>query len=281
MKAKWKFKILSIMLVVMMIMTATPLRVEARGVHLNKTKINMTEGDSVKLKVSGASGKIKWSTNKKSVATVTQKGVVKAKNEGTAIIKAKIKDKTLKCRVIVEADDDDWEDEGDIDVSSSNSPLDQVKAYIKKNGGQNDYGDYGISEDVGDYTYYVLCDKDTGALSLNMRYFGFVGDNLTLITMNVQFNEDMMGSANITEGVTAVGIGSYDTTGYFNLSSFSSGKDATFSVNNKEDDMQSLSNADIIGLSQSNLNVTMSGCDLLLSTKTGYNLKDIGLSSYN
>ena len=82
--------------------------------------------------------------------------------------------------------------------------MDKVKAYIKENGGKNDYGDYGISTDVGDYTYYILCDKDTGALSLNTRFFGFVGDNLTLISMNVEFDEDMTGTASISESVTAL-----------------------------------------------------------------------------
>ena len=279
MKTKNVFRVLSVLLAIMMLITAAPVRVEAKGAHLNKTKITITEGDTVKLKVSGASGKIKWSTSKKSVATVSQKGVVKAKNEGTAIIKAKFKDKILKCKVIVEADVDDWDEEDD-DVVSNSSPLDKVKAYIKRYGAKNDYGDCGISTDVGDYTYYILCDKDTGALSLNTRFFGFVGDNLTLISMNVEFNEDMTGTASITESVTAIGIGSYDTTGKFTVSAFSSGKDASFSVKEKTDEMQSLSNSEIIELSQSNLDVTILGCERLLSTETGYSLKDIGLSNY-
>ena len=47
MKSKWRLKLLSLMLVLLVAMTAAPIRVEARGVHLNKTKITITEGDSV------------------------------------------------------------------------------------------------------------------------------------------------------------------------------------------------------------------------------------------
>ncbi len=45
---------------------------------------------------------MKWSTNKKSVATVNSKGVVTGKKKGTAIITGKIDKKKYTCKVIVE-----------------------------------------------------------------------------------------------------------------------------------------------------------------------------------
>ena len=60
----------------------------ATKVKINKTKVTITEGKTVQLKVTGTKKKVKWSTSKKSVATVTTKGKVTGK-------------KTLKCKVTV------------------------------------------------------------------------------------------------------------------------------------------------------------------------------------
>ena len=50
---------------------------------------------------SGTKGKITWTSSKKSVATVSSKGVVKAKKKGTAVIAAKYGKKKLTCKVTV------------------------------------------------------------------------------------------------------------------------------------------------------------------------------------
>ncbi len=68
---------------------------------LNKTKIVIKKGETKKLKVVGTKRKAKWSTKKKSIATVSSKGVVKGKKKGTTVIKAKISGKVRKCKVIV------------------------------------------------------------------------------------------------------------------------------------------------------------------------------------
>lgn len=59
-------------------------------VKLNKKKLVLTVGKKAKLKVKGTKKKVKWSSSKKKIATVTKKGVVKAKKKGTAKIVAKI-----------------------------------------------------------------------------------------------------------------------------------------------------------------------------------------------
>ena len=48
-------------------------------------------------------GKVKWSSSKKKVATVSAKGVVMAKSKGKSIITAKAASKKLKCKVTVKA----------------------------------------------------------------------------------------------------------------------------------------------------------------------------------
>lgn len=68
---------------------------------LNATKATITAGFKKTLKVDNTTEKVKWSSNKKSVATVSSKGVVTAVKAGKATISAKVGDTTLKCTVTV------------------------------------------------------------------------------------------------------------------------------------------------------------------------------------
>lgn len=60
-------------------------------------------GGSRKLEMIGTTSKISWSSSKKSVATVSKKGVVKAKKAGKAVITAKVGENKYYCKVTVEA----------------------------------------------------------------------------------------------------------------------------------------------------------------------------------
>ena len=59
---------------------------EKQPATLNISTTVLTKGFTKQLKVSGAKGKIKWTSSKKSVATVSASGLVKAKSVGTAVI---------------------------------------------------------------------------------------------------------------------------------------------------------------------------------------------------
>lgn len=74
---------------------------KAKKPKLNKTSASVYVGKTVKLKVKNGKGKIKWSSSKKSVATVSSKGVVKALKKGKATITAKVKKVKLKCKITV------------------------------------------------------------------------------------------------------------------------------------------------------------------------------------
>lgn len=84
-------------------LAVTPVTAQAAAMKLNKSSATLTVGKKLTLKVqNGKKGaKVKWSTSQKSVATVTQKGVVTAKAEGKATIKAVVNKVTLKCNVTV------------------------------------------------------------------------------------------------------------------------------------------------------------------------------------
>ncbi len=76
-------------------------KITVESPKISKTSVTLTVGDTKKLKVSGTSQTIKWSSNKKSVATVSSSGKVKAKKSGTATITAKVGGEKYKCKVTV------------------------------------------------------------------------------------------------------------------------------------------------------------------------------------
>lgn len=74
---------------------------QAAAIKLNKTKYSMYPGSSYTLKIKGTTKKAKWSSSKKSVATVTSKGKVIAIKTGKAKITAKTGNKKLTCTITV------------------------------------------------------------------------------------------------------------------------------------------------------------------------------------
>lgn len=73
----------------------------AAKVKISKTKATVVKGKTLQLKVTGTKKKAKWSSNKKSVATVNKNGKVTTKKAGKATIVAKIDKKKYKCIVTV------------------------------------------------------------------------------------------------------------------------------------------------------------------------------------
>lgn len=68
---------------------------------ISKKSISITKGKKYTLKLNGTRQKVSWWSNKKSVSTVTSKGVISAKATGNAIISAKVGGKIYKCNVTV------------------------------------------------------------------------------------------------------------------------------------------------------------------------------------
>ena len=73
----------------------------ASKVKLNYSQKTIAVGQTVNLKMTGTSSKVKWSSTNNSVASVSSKGVVTAKKVGTAKIKATVKGKTYTCKMTV------------------------------------------------------------------------------------------------------------------------------------------------------------------------------------
>lgn len=72
-----------------------------QGLAMNSSSVTLYAGQTKTLKVSGAGRTLKWSSSKKSVATVTQKGKVTAVGKGTATITARAGARKYTCKVLV------------------------------------------------------------------------------------------------------------------------------------------------------------------------------------
>lgn len=73
----------------------------AKKIRINKKKISIETGKTVRLKISGTKKKVKWTSKNKSIATVSAKGKVKAKKVGSTKVIAKVSGKKYSCKVTV------------------------------------------------------------------------------------------------------------------------------------------------------------------------------------
>lgn len=96
-----KIKKWFIMLLCCLLISVIAMPVSTSAAKLNKKKLSLNVGKTYTLKASGIKGKIKWTSNKKKIASVSGKGLVTAKKKGTAVITAKYGKKKLTCKVTV------------------------------------------------------------------------------------------------------------------------------------------------------------------------------------
>ena len=77
------------------------LKVITSEVKINKISAVLVKKKKTTLKLKGYSGKVEWKTMKKKVATVSSKGVVKAKKTGNTVIYAVVDGQRIGCAVSV------------------------------------------------------------------------------------------------------------------------------------------------------------------------------------
>ncbi len=92
-------RLLSLALIMVMVTGIIP--VKAASVKLNKKRATLEIGASISLKLTGAEGKVTWKSSDKKIASVSKKGKVTAKAEGTATITATCGTEKYTCKVTV------------------------------------------------------------------------------------------------------------------------------------------------------------------------------------
>ena len=103
MRRKITVWLILISLVLGLFSPAAAITADAASPKLGKTRLTLDVGKKQTLKVKNASGKVKWSSINKKVASVSKKGTVTAKKAGNAKITAKIGKKKLVCKVTVKS----------------------------------------------------------------------------------------------------------------------------------------------------------------------------------
>lgn len=69
--------------------------------QLSEARLSLVKGETRTLKVSGASGKIRWKSSDPRVVSVDSSGKIQAKKKGSATVSAKTGGKKLSCKVLV------------------------------------------------------------------------------------------------------------------------------------------------------------------------------------
>ena len=95
-----KRKLISVFPIVLLLCLVMGLQAEA-AMKLNKTSATLIKGQTVQLKLTGTKKKVSWSSNSKSVATVSKNGKVTAKKKGSAVITAKSGKSYRTCHIRV------------------------------------------------------------------------------------------------------------------------------------------------------------------------------------
>ncbi len=93
--------LLSLLVIVATFTLGFEVPVHAAKVKLSKKSITLEVGQKKTIKVKGTTKKVAWSSSDKNIATVSSKGKITAKGEGTCKITAKVGSKKLTCKVTV------------------------------------------------------------------------------------------------------------------------------------------------------------------------------------
>lgn len=142
-------KILTVITILLLIVCMV-VPVSAAG-KINKKKVTLKVGQTLQLKVTGTKGKVKWKSSKKSVATVSSKGRVKAKKKGSATITAKVGKKKYTCKVTVKkpATNNNGGFSGNTNANANTSGKKNVVTYHAES---TPYGAVAILENHYDHT---------------------------------------------------------------------------------------------------------------------------------
>lgn len=100
---KSKKSIILVLILTLLVSLITPVggQVQAATIKLNKSQATLEAGKTLQLKVTGTNSASSWLSSDKAVATVSQKGKVKALRSGNAIITASVNKKKYTCKVTV------------------------------------------------------------------------------------------------------------------------------------------------------------------------------------
>lgn len=242
---------------------------------IGKTSLSLDVKGTAALKVSGTTQKVKWSSNKTSVATVSSSGKVTAKKAGTATITAKVGTKKYTCKVTVKS----------ASSSALSSNYKKLKNYITSNGGTNKNGNKVIQVSSADtsgnkVTWLISYDKKNDKFVFGYQFqevsqlSSGTYDVETVIMMDVNVVKNSSVSPQYGLYVANEGVEAKAT---FKASSYTGNKDVRFTITASTG---GVSNDDIQKATNAYLKNAFAGWETLLK-RAGVSMKKIGFTSYN
>jgi hypothetical protein len=181
-----------------------------KSAGLNKKKVTLTVGKTVKLRVKGVSAKkVTWSSSKNKIAAVSKKGVVKAQKAGKAKITAKVNGKKYQCSVTVKAKSSSGKS-SKVNWNTVTSKFTKMAEYVMSNGTEVDEMmviQKEESDESGTTTLEIAYDSEQEALIFDETVAYGDGEGYSLMmTVTKDDSETAAVECQITQsGVTYIG----------------------------------------------------------------------------
>lgn len=232
--------------------------VKALPVSISNSYLCLEKGSSKALTLKNAVGKVNWSSSNPSVASVSSKGMVKAKKSGKAAITAKNAGKKYSCNVqVVNTSSDNT----DTVTAAGTENLNKLKAYLQSKGSKDKSGDRYIQLKSNGNIYKITY------VSSNRKFlfYAYIQKGSKYISMNVSI-------PNSSAGVVARGVmfNPYGVSAYIKSASYKKTSIPVFSLANSYEQAAAVEG----------LKASFSGWNSLLKRKTGLKMSDIGFLSY-
>jgi hypothetical protein len=243
-------------------------------IRLNKKKVTVAVGKKVRLKVKGTKKKVKWKSTNKKIAKVSKKGVVKGLKPGACTIKAKVKKKTLKCKITVQKQR----------VINAR----KLRNYILKKGKKQSDGSYVITykkviskESGAVRTASVKAKKNTNLLKFNYKYDCNEPPGYYTVTMNFNLIRKTKGTFAI-EDCDGYTTDTAEARGNISLAYTKAGGGLTFSKLESSpgsDDKPVYTNAQIKEIARGDMKFAFAAWNIL-AKRAKVSMKSIGFSKY-
>lgn len=97
---KKRIRIIMTLVLFICIFSVNSISVHA-ALKISRDAVTIVKGNTYQLKIKGTKKSAKWVSKKKSIASVSAKGKIKAKKKGTCTIVAKVNGKKYRCKINV------------------------------------------------------------------------------------------------------------------------------------------------------------------------------------
>ncbi len=241
-------------------------------IELDKTSIELTEGDSSQLTCTYSpldttdDTTVYWTSSNSTVATVNNSGLVTGKSAGSAVITAMIGKKQATCTVVV--------------TRPLQNYYKQLKDYIKTNGILNDDGDRLIrgTDTYEDTVYSWAIVYESAGDKLHFIHLSETTDHNTRGSLEMYV--DVVNNPYVDPSVillfTDLNEG-YSAKAHIRADAYNGEDDVYFSLTSATDFFKTYN---IQEYSNAALRLACSGWNTLLQNRVGISLKDLGFTSY-